>query len=118
MAGLDQGLAADIRERTVQLYEPEFPQGVQGLDPVNYLPLLRGRPLRIQQTSTDPFTPPAAQNKIIGAMPDAHQVTRYPDSAAEAPALGANGILGWLATQLNGWLLEKNVRAGDGSHQE
>ncbi len=81
--------------------KPEFLQRVAGLDPIAYLPQLKGRAVRIQQVLADIVTPEAARDKIAGALPAAGQVMRYPDTAAEAKALGANGIVKWLGEQLD-----------------
>jgi hypothetical protein len=87
-------------ERSTYL-KAEFLDKVSGLDPVNYLPKLQGKALRIQQTSADPVTPAVARDKIANAVPSVDVVARYPDRAAEAKALGADGIVGWLGKQLN-----------------
>ena len=86
-------------ERAAYL-KPEFLQQVSSLDPVIYLPQLKGRAIRIQQVLTDTITPPAARDKIAKAAPAADEVTRYPDIAAEAKGLGSNGIIKWLGEQL------------------
>lgn len=88
--------------------KPEFLQKVAGLDPVTYLPQLKNKTLRIQQVESDPLTPAAARDKIASAVPSANMVTRYPDGAAEAKALGTDGIVGWLGKQVN-------AQASDGS---
>ncbi len=86
-------------ERAAYL-KPEFLQRVSDLDPVVYLPQLQGRAIRIQQVLTDSRTPDIAKDKIAKAAPAPHEVTRYPDIAAEAQALGTNGIVKWLGKQL------------------
>ena len=80
---------------------PEFLQRVSSLDPVAYLPQLKDRALRIQQISDDPVTPAAALDKIAGAAPFPSEVQRYANRSAEAKALGANGITGWLGQRVN-----------------
>lgn len=86
-------------ERATYL-QPAFLERVANLDPVTYLPLLTGRTLRVQQVLTDSVTPLAAKDKIAASVPDAKQMTRYPDRAAAAAALGSNGIVGWLSSEL------------------
>jgi cephalosporin-C deacetylase-like acetyl esterase len=81
--------------------EPDFLKRVSGLDPVVYLPQLKGRAIRIQQVVTDTITPDAARDKIANAAPTPDEVTRYPEIATEAKALGADGIVKWLGEQLN-----------------
>ncbi|MBB6145699.1 hypothetical protein HNQ77_003660 [Silvibacterium bohemicum] len=81
--------------------KPEFLQQVSGLDPLDYLPQLKGRAIRIDQVLADPVTPAAARDKIAAAAPASSDISRYPTSAEEAKALGANGIMGWLGTELH-----------------
>ena len=87
------------KERAAYL-KPEFLQRVSGLDPVAYLPQLKGKAIRIQQVLADPITPDAARDKIAKAAPAPDEVMRYPDITAEAKALGSNGIVKWLGEQL------------------
>jgi hypothetical protein len=87
------------KEREAYL-KPEFLQRVSGLDPVVYLSQLKGRAIRIQQVLTDPVTPDAAKDKIAKAVRAPGEVTRYPDTATEAKALGSNGIVKWMGEQL------------------
>jgi len=87
-------------ERAAYL-KPEFQEQVSGLDPVAYLPQLKGRAIRIQQVLADKVTPDAARDKIAKAAPEPSDVMRYADIAAEAKALGTNGILKWLGEQLD-----------------
>ncbi len=81
--------------------KPEFLEQVSTLDPLDYLTQLKGRAIHIQQVLADPVTPAAAKDKIAAAAPAADMVSRYPTGAAEAEALGANGIMGWLGTELH-----------------
>lgn len=89
------------QERAAYL-EPKFLDSVSSLDPVQYLPRLAGRPLRIEQRMDDPATPAAAREALAAALPQtgpAH-VDRFPSLSAEAQALGGDGILGWFHEQL------------------
>lgn len=79
---------------------PDFLNRVSALDPVDYLPQLKGRAMHIQQVLSDPVTPTDAKNRIAAAVPEASAVVRYPNPAEEAEALGSNGILGWLGSEL------------------
>ena len=81
--------------------KPEFLGRVSALDPVDYLPQLKDRSLRIQQVLADPVTPASARKKIAGSVPQASEVTSYPDTTAEAKGLGTNGIVGWLGGELH-----------------
>ena len=80
--------------------KPEFLQQVSGLDPIAYLPQLKGKAIRIQQVLSNTITPDTAKDKIAHAAPAPDEVMRYPDIAAEAKALGTNGIVKWLGEQL------------------
>ena len=86
-------------ERSTYL-EAQFLEQVSGLDPVTYLPLLQGRALRIEQVMNDPVTPPEARERIAASVPEANEVNRYANQAAEAKALGTNGIVGWFKEQV------------------
>jgi hypothetical protein len=81
--------------------KPEFLEEVSGLDPLDYLPQLKGRAIRIEQVLADPVTPAAAKDKLAAAAPSTDDVSRYPTGAEEVKALGANGIMGWLGSELH-----------------
>lgn len=80
---------------------PEFLDRVSGLDPVDYLPRLKGKAVRIQQVLADPVTPAAARDKIAAAAQPPDVISRYPTWTAESEALGNNGIVGWLGAELH-----------------
>jgi len=95
-------------ERATYL-KPEFLEKVSGLDPVDYLSQIKGKSIRIQQILADPVTPELAKDKIATAAGPANGiVNRYPTGAAEAEALGRNGILGWIGDQLHAPRTEMN----------
>jgi pimeloyl-ACP methyl ester carboxylesterase len=87
-------------EERANYLEPSFLQKVAGLDPVTYLPHLETRSIRIQETRDDPVTPASAREKMEAAAPSTADVVGYPDMNAEAKALGADGIVGWLGAQV------------------
>lgn len=88
-------------EERASYLKPEFLERISGLDPLDYLPQLKGRTVHIQQVLTDPVTPAAARDKIAAAVPATDMIKRYPTGAAEAEALGTTGIVGWLGTELH-----------------
>jgi hypothetical protein len=88
-------------EERASYLKPEFLERISGLDPLDYLPQLKGRAVHIQQVLADPVTPAAARDKIAAAVPAPDMIQRYPTGAAEAEALGATGIVGWLGTELH-----------------
>ncbi|WP_263359823.1 alpha/beta hydrolase family protein [Acidicapsa ligni] len=81
--------------------KPEFLKSVASLDPVDYLPELKDRVVRMQQISDEPVMPAAAKEKMASAAPHSDQLMRFPDRAAAGKALGSNGIMSWLGEQAN-----------------
>jgi len=86
-------------ERAAYL-KPEFLQQVSALDPVQYLPQLKLKALRIQQIMDDMSTPAAAKDKIAAAAPRAEDVVRYKDTTAHMNAWRKDGVSGWIREQL------------------
>jgi hypothetical protein len=77
---------------------PEFLEKAAVVDPINYLPLLKDRALRVQQTMDDPESPTRAQVKVAAATP-AGDLLQFKDAAAHRDAWQAHGLTGWLAAQ-------------------
>lgn len=96
-----QGSKQIPEEERAAYLKLDFLQQVSNLDPVIYLPQMKGKTLRIQQVIADPVTPDPAKAKITSVASVTATVTRYPDITAEAKALGENGIVGWFGEQLN-----------------
>ncbi len=86
-------------ERAMYL-KPEFLQRVSALDPVDYLPKLKLKALRVQQIMDDLVTPPAAKDKIAAAVPKPEEIARYKDTSAHVKEWRENGLSGWLREQL------------------
>jgi len=82
------------------LLTPEFLQKAATVEPLAFLPGLKDRALRVQQTIGYPNTPPAARDKIAEAVPAA-ELVQYKDRAAQAEAWRTAGPAGWLAHQLD-----------------
>lgn len=78
---------------------PEFLQQAASVEPIAYLPLLKDRPLRVQQIMDYPNTPAAARDKIAEAVPR-DELLRYKDRTEHAEAWKTTGMTGWLAHQL------------------
>jgi len=78
---------------------PDFLQKVSKLDPVNYLPQLQDRAVRIEQIMDDPAIPPAARDKVAAAV-TAERLVQFKDAQAHREVWKANGLSGWLAAQL------------------
>jgi hypothetical protein len=96
-------------ERTNYL-KPQFLKSVASLDPVDYLPKLKNRVIRMQQISDEPVMPAAAKKKMASAAPHNNQLIRFPDRAAAGKALGSNGIMSWLGEQANSGILRNGSR--------
>lgn len=96
--------------------KPEFLKNVASLDPVDYLPQLKDRAVRIQQVGDDPVMPSAASEKMAAAAPHTDELMRFPDITAAGKVLGANGIISWLGKQANRDTSQNNPRAE--SHPE
>ena len=79
---------------------PQFLHTVSTLDPVDYLPKLKGRSLRVQQILDDQDTPAAARDKIAAAVP-AGDLVQYKDTAAHREAWKATGLSGWLSSHIS-----------------
>jgi hypothetical protein len=86
-------------ERSTYL-QPAFLQKVAKLDPVDYLPQLKPKRLRIQQMMDDPVTPAAARTKIDAMAPKSAEVIRYPNADGHMAAWRREGLNGWLVDQL------------------
>jgi hypothetical protein len=78
---------------------PAFLAKVATLDPVDFLPQLKDRAIRVQQIMDDPSTPAAARDKIAAAVPAGH-LAQYKDTAAHRQAWRETGITGWIASRL------------------
>ena len=78
---------------------PEFLQKVSMLDPIDYLPQLQDRAIRVQQIVVDLDTPAAARDKIASTVPH-DRLTQFKDAAAHREAWKETGISGWIASQL------------------
>ncbi len=80
--------------------KPEFLEKVADLDPVDYLPQLSVKSLRIQQVMDDEVTPSTAKEKIANAAPKRDDVVQYPDKTAQHKAIFLGGVTEWLSIQL------------------
>ncbi len=78
---------------------PEFLKKVSYVEPLSYLPGLKGRALRVQQIMDYPNTPPAARDKIAAAVP-LSKLFQFKDRAAHYESWKTTGLSGWLAEQL------------------
>jgi len=95
---------------------PEFLQKISMLDPVDWLPRLRDRSMRLQQIMDDPDTPQPASGKIAAAVPHGRLVVQYKDLDAHRDAWKAMGVSGWIATQLLPQA-QPTVQSASGGHR-
>jgi hypothetical protein len=79
-----------------------FAQKVAPFDPVNVLARLDTRPLRMQETSLNPSTPPKAREKMRQALPRNAIYVSYPTEADYRQKAMADGkILDWMQGALH-----------------
>jgi hypothetical protein len=90
---------------------PEFLQKAAAVEPITYLPQLKGRALRVQQVLDYSITPALARDKIAEAVP-ADDLVKYQNRAAHAEAWKTFGLSGWLAKQLNAEPAQQTAREG------
>lgn len=78
----------------------EFLRAVSGLDPVSYLSALHTPNIRLQQTVSEPATPPAAKEMIAAAVPDRTTIVRYQNAVDLLKAWKVTGLSGWIKQQM------------------
>jgi dienelactone hydrolase len=85
-----------------QFLTSQFQESIANLDPVQWLPRLNGRVLRLQNTEFDSLTPAGAKLRIKNALPKGADFMSY-DSIDEYRKHAASGgqILSWLGSQLS-----------------
>ncbi|HXZ40840.1 MAG TPA: CocE/NonD family hydrolase [Terriglobales bacterium] len=76
--------------------KPEFLKKVSGLDPVEWLPKLNGRSIRIQQLLDDEVTPKLARDRIQSAAPAKAVIVRYQDGREFFHAVSGGRIFQWI----------------------
>jgi hypothetical protein len=79
---------------------PEFLKSVATLDPLTYLPSLKTRNLRLQQTLTEPITPKIARERMAAAVPDPSQLVKYETPQDLLKAWNTAGLSGWIKQQM------------------
>jgi hypothetical protein len=78
----------------------QFLQSVSGLDPVSYLPVLHTPSIRLQQTLSEPATPPAAKEMIAAAASPRAMVVRYQNPRDLLKAWKVTGLSGWIKQEM------------------
>ena len=79
---------------------PEFLKSVATLDPLSYLPTLKTRHLRLQQTVSEPVTPKIAKERLAAAAPDPSEVVKYGSPKDLMKAWETSGLSGWIKQQV------------------
>jgi hypothetical protein len=87
----------DIRPK---ITTPEFMAKVAPLEPVQLLPKIQARSLRIQNVRTDGHMPDAAQERLEAVAPDFAEIDQFGDRTALVPATMNGRLLGWIKEQL------------------
>lgn len=71
------------------------------LDPVNWLPALNSRPLKLDDALYENNTPAAAKSRIEASLPASAQLVRYPTrSDFEKNAIAEGKLIAWLQERL------------------
>ena len=79
----------------------EYLKPLEPLDPIQWLPQLAGRPLKLDDALYESTTPPEAKAKIEAALPTASLLVRYPTQADfEKNALADGKLVAWIQEQL------------------
>jgi hypothetical protein len=80
--------------------KPDFLSQVAPLDPLQWLPKVKARSVRIQDVRKDGHMPDDAQEAIEGAAPDFAELDEFGDAAALFPAAANGRLLVWMRSQL------------------
>jgi pimeloyl-ACP methyl ester carboxylesterase len=89
----------DQEDRT-QFLTPEFLSKIAPLDPVQWLPKLQGRSIRMQLVDGDMELPAKAMKSIRAAAPDSAEVIEYGDVREFVGAASGNALFDWLKNEL------------------
>lgn len=85
-------------EERANYLKPEFLQKVESMEPVRYLPALKGRALRVQLV--DDAVPQHVTEAIEKATPEGAELHHY-KSAQELRAAGSGHLFEWIGERLN-----------------
>jgi hypothetical protein len=76
--------------------KPEFLKQVASLDPVQWLPQLESRPIRLQEVDDDPITPAVCRQRIEAVAPRSAEIVRFVDTRALYNASGGGRLFQWI----------------------
>lgn len=81
--------------------KPDFLRKVAPLDPVHWLPLLKSRPIRLQEALFLDATPEIVRNRLEEVLPAGAERVEYKDAKEYVEKVSAKGkMLDWLHEQL------------------
>ena len=104
-------------ERAIYL-KPEFLSKVAPLDPVKWLPLLKARPIRLQEALFSDVEPQSVRERLEGALPSDAEIARYKDRKEYLEKVTADGkMLNWLHERLQPTHQEMSGPKHDSAHQ-
>jgi cephalosporin-C deacetylase-like acetyl esterase len=79
---------------------PDFLARVAALDPLQWLPKVKARSIRIQNVRQDGGVPDSVEEKLEAAAPDITEIDQFGDSRALVPAAAGGRLLDWMKEQL------------------
>jgi len=79
---------------------PEFLARVATLEPIQWLPKVKARSIRIQNVRQDGGVPDVVEERIEAAAPDIAEINQFGDGRALVPAAAGGRLLDWIKTQL------------------
>ncbi len=79
---------------------PEYQSAVAPLEPLNWLPKLQNKSVRIQNVRQSGPMPDAAQEKLEAIAPETAVINQYGDPAALVPHASGGALFDWLRSQL------------------
>ncbi len=74
----------------------EFLKQVASLDPVQWLPQLKSRTIRLLEVDDDPITPAVCRQRIEAAAPRSAEIVRFDDTRALYNASGGGRLFQWI----------------------
>jgi X-Pro dipeptidyl-peptidase (S15 family) len=76
--------------------KPEFLKQVASLDPLQWLPKLESRCIRLQEVGDDPITPEVCRRRIESAAPSSAKIVRFGDTRALYNASEGGRLFQWI----------------------
>ena len=87
-------------EERAQYLKPQYLDSLAPFDPVRWLPLLAGRPLKVDDALYETGTPVASKRKIDAALPSSGLLIRYATKTEfDSKAVADGKLLDWIQQQ-------------------